>query len=324
MNIDHRRLRAVVRVAEELSFSRAAEHLRVSQPALSAQVHNLEKELGFPLFERSTRRVALTDNGERFVSEARELLRAYERLERFARVLHRETETRLAVGAAIYTIDFPDRIRLLDELIDACADIDIEVVTGGAQTEITRQLRAGQLDLAILMGVAVSTETYAAQATRDSGREVLIDDALRRVVLKRQPVALLVPEESALARRQRVSKRDLAGQPVAIFHSNHGAQLHRPLAEHLRSAGADLVLPPEPNAIGVERYGRQHRIAAVTLGWFPQPADGDMVRRPLTGLALATDLVLAAQPGVSSPAMERALTFAREFARRQARSPAKD
>ncbi len=315
MNIDHRRLRAVVRVAEALSFSRAADQLGLSQPALSSQVHKLEKELGFRLFERSTRRVMLTDTGERFVSEARQLLQAYERMERFARVLHREAETRLAVGAAIYTIDFPERIRLLDELINACPDIDIEVVTGGAQTEVTRQLRAGQLDLAVLMGVAVPPEVYAAPATRDAGREVLIDDALRRVVLKRRPVALLVPEESVLAERRRLTRRDLAGQQVAIFHSNHGAQLHRPLADHLQSSGASLVVPPEPNAIGVERYGRQHRIAAVTLGWFPQPADGAMVSRPLAGLDLATELALAAQPGVSSPAMEQALDFARAFAR---------
>ena len=63
VDLDTRLLRAFVVVAEELSFTRAAERLHLAQQALSAQVRQLESRLGVQLFERTTRRVALTAAG---------------------------------------------------------------------------------------------------------------------------------------------------------------------------------------------------------------------------------------------------------------------
>ncbi|MEY2564452.1 MAG: hypothetical protein QOH88_2645 [Verrucomicrobiota bacterium] len=69
-----RHLRYFVAVAEALNFSRAAAKLRVSQPSLSTQIRDLEKELGFDLFTRTAGRVALTDAGHVFASDAKEIL----------------------------------------------------------------------------------------------------------------------------------------------------------------------------------------------------------------------------------------------------------
>ena len=76
--MEMRHLRAFVAVAERLHFRRAAEALRVSQPALSSQIRALEEDVGARLLERTTHQVGLTPAGRRFLTDARRLLRAAE------------------------------------------------------------------------------------------------------------------------------------------------------------------------------------------------------------------------------------------------------
>jgi DNA-binding transcriptional LysR family regulator len=74
--VDLRRLRYFAAVAEELSFSRAAGRLGVSQQALSSQVRCLEDQVGRSLFFRTTRRVELTEAGRVLLPKAQLALRA--------------------------------------------------------------------------------------------------------------------------------------------------------------------------------------------------------------------------------------------------------
>src|SRR4051794_8133557 len=73
-----RHLRYFVAIAEERSFTRAAERLWIAQPGLSTQIRKLETELGIKLFERHTRGVDLTAAGELFLERARVVLAAAE------------------------------------------------------------------------------------------------------------------------------------------------------------------------------------------------------------------------------------------------------
>src|SRR4051812_35265880 len=79
-HLDPRLLRAFVAVAEELHFTRAAARLYVAQQALSRDIRRLERELGADLFVRSTRRVALSADGDRLLPYARRMLAAQDEL----------------------------------------------------------------------------------------------------------------------------------------------------------------------------------------------------------------------------------------------------
>jgi DNA-binding transcriptional LysR family regulator len=74
MQLELRHLRYFLAVAEELSFTRAAERLHVAQPALSAQVRQLETQLGCNLFDRTTRKVELTPQGRVLAEDARDII----------------------------------------------------------------------------------------------------------------------------------------------------------------------------------------------------------------------------------------------------------
>jgi DNA-binding transcriptional LysR family regulator len=76
VDLDTRLLRAFVAVADELNFTRAAERLVIAQQALSSQIQQLESRLGVKLFERTTRKVSLTDAGEQLLPHATATLHA--------------------------------------------------------------------------------------------------------------------------------------------------------------------------------------------------------------------------------------------------------
>ena len=93
-----RELECFLTVAGELSFTRAAERLRLAQPPLSRHIQNLEEKLGVLLFERSRRNVALTPAGLAFREEAKDILPRLQRAGEAARRASRGETDRLAVG----------------------------------------------------------------------------------------------------------------------------------------------------------------------------------------------------------------------------------
>src|SRR5271167_2639368 len=95
-----RHLRYFVAVAEAENVTRAATKLHVSQPALSRQIHDLEEEIGFPLFERSAKSVRLTDAGRLFLNEARAVIERAELAVKNARAVAGGIRGEIHVGYA--------------------------------------------------------------------------------------------------------------------------------------------------------------------------------------------------------------------------------
>ncbi|MEU7804537.1 LysR family transcriptional regulator [Micromonospora arborensis] len=98
LDVDTRVLRYFVAIAEELSFTRAAERLFVSQPSLSRQIRQLEEELRSPLFQRTTRDVRLTPAGEALLPAARQLIDAWQTAQRTVRTVEAAAARHLRVG----------------------------------------------------------------------------------------------------------------------------------------------------------------------------------------------------------------------------------
>ena len=118
-----RQLKYFVAVAEELHFRRAAERLYVAQPAVSEQIRKLEAELGVRLFDRTNRRVAITEAGAALLEEGRRVLAQADAAQLAARNARERAGARLRIGY------LPDSLpasvpRALQSLAAAAARVD--------------------------------------------------------------------------------------------------------------------------------------------------------------------------------------------------------
>jgi DNA-binding transcriptional LysR family regulator len=146
--VELRHLRYFVAVADELNFTRAAERLGVSQQVLSEQIRRLEDELGVVLFQRTSRRVSLTDAGTALITGARRVLTDAERARRHCHEAAAGGAGQLAlasIGAALNSI-VPGLVRTLRRERPGIAihltQMDTPVALGA--------LRDGRVDVAIV------------------------------------------------------------------------------------------------------------------------------------------------------------------------------
>jgi DNA-binding transcriptional LysR family regulator len=283
MDLQARPLQYFLAVARHKSFSRAAEWLNVSQPALSAQIRELERVLGFQLFERSSRHVALTREGRLFIRDARRMVAQSERLMRAADAI-RCSELRL--GTAIYTVLIPERVNLLTGFYARHPDTRVQV-TNLFQVDQYAQLRQGELDLALSIGLSRA----GMPAFDEADSEIVFPPDFERMVLSVREAGLRVPEGSPLAEAEEITLSDLAGHQIVMLGDLHGAELIDALSLPLLEAGAELVVPPEGNAIAVEQFGQATGLPAVALGWFEYGGVAGRLKA-LKGLDVHTELAL--------------------------------
>lgn len=145
-----RQLRYFVTVAEEANFTRAAARLHLAQPGLSAQIKQLERELGQPLLDRSTRSVSLTPVGQAVLPFARAALDAADRIthtvDEFTGLLRGHVRVGLISGA---TDDEVDLVRVLADFHRDHPQIGISL-TEDTSESMTAALRRGHLDIGLI------------------------------------------------------------------------------------------------------------------------------------------------------------------------------
>jgi DNA-binding transcriptional LysR family regulator len=149
MDVEMRHLRALLTVAEELNFTRAAQRLHLSQQALSGQIRQLEDRVGTRLVERDTRRVALTAAGVALSEQARPLLAKAEQAVAAARAAGAQ-RTRLTIGH----IAPQNRRRVapaVRDFSDAHPEVEL-IIHFATAPDPLGGLREGRADVAILAG----------------------------------------------------------------------------------------------------------------------------------------------------------------------------
>jgi len=147
VNVDIDLVRGFVTVAELKSFTRAAERLGRSQPALSLQIKRLEDRLGAPLFDRRTRALALTSDGEAMLPSARRLIRVHDEMVSKVRSEGLGGQVKLGAPEELATARLAD---LLAVFCKSHPQVTVTMSCAGAAA-LSDRFQAGELDLLLVL-----------------------------------------------------------------------------------------------------------------------------------------------------------------------------
>jgi DNA-binding transcriptional LysR family regulator len=265
MDVHLRNLRYFAVVAEELHFSRAAERLRVSQPALSKQIRQLERELRFPLLRRDRRRVELTAAGEVLLPAARHLLAEWEQ------------------GLAAATQRASEEAKLLQVGFQTS-------VGGGLYQDIAARFVALRPEWRLALRSHVWSDTTGGLLDRSSDVAFVwlpagAEDEIQVLPLRTERKYVALPAGHRLARRRVVQMTDLLDEPFVALPPEAGALRDHWLAlddrgGHPVRIGAEASTADE----AFEAVATGHGVALLAEGNVSVYARPGMVCRPVTGV----------------------------------------
>ncbi len=193
--VEIRHLRYFLAVAEELHFTRAANLLRVAQPALSHQIRQLEEEVGAKLLERTNRRVQLTPAGVVFRNRARVAVEQAARAAADAAKVGRGDAGSISIGVgstAIWSV-LPELLRRFRQIARA-ATIEIQEMEPSDQMEA---LRHETIDFAMMAAIPR-------------------DPDLEHIVIAREKLIVALPERHAAASMDHVDLKSLAKETFIL------------------------------------------------------------------------------------------------------------
>lgn len=196
--MEFEQLRQFLKVAERKNFTRAAEDLSISQPALSRSIARLEDELGQPLFDRQTRSVELTDAGRSLSSRAERILALVEDAKS---EIADDGETGTIRVGAIPTVApycLPQALRGFSAAFPRASVLVTEEVT----ERLLEKCRQGQVDVA-LFALPISSPHLEVER------------------LFEEELLLVLPPDHALAEKKRVGIEDLQAYPFVLLDEAH-------------------------------------------------------------------------------------------------------
>lgn len=214
--IELRHLRYFVAVAEELHFGRAARRLGISQPPLSMQIRQLESVIGVQLFERTNRRVTLTEGGKALMAESKRLLGEFAAVgEHVRRAASGESGSlSVAFTASVMFLTLPSIIRRFRERFPR-VHVELREIPTGAQLVA---LRTGALDIGFV-------------------RQPPPDHQLKFETVMTERLVLALSRTHPLAKRRHVTLRDVANEDWVLFPHEHTPGFHAQVLGLCHDAG---------------------------------------------------------------------------------------
>nr|WP_240979737.1 LysR family transcriptional regulator [Streptomyces sp. HNM0574] len=280
-----------VAVAEELHFGRAAKRLQMAQPPLSQQIRQLEKELGVPLFERSTRSVRLTSAGEAFLAPVRTVLEDLDIATRVVRAAGRGEYGRVRVGFA-------------------------GASSHTALPRLTRAVRAAHPGIELVM----RGQTYAnralsrvADGSLDLGfvRLPVAQPGVETRVIGEEEMVCALPADHRLARQERIAVADLADEPFVTFPANTGSSLRDIGLQACEAAGhRPRIVQEAPDSYTILALVAMGVGVTLTLTSCMHIQQTGLVYRPLAGPPVVLQAALAWRRDNPSAALRSVLDVA--------------
>ncbi len=292
-----RHLRYFLAVAEEQHFGRAAARLRIAQPPLSRQIHDLEAEIGAALFVRSNRGVSLTAAGDALVLHARRVFEALDLGVREAKRADAGETGRLVVGY-------------------------LASLTYSGITELLRAFRAKRPGVEIALREMPPQDQIA--ALRDEAIDVgfvrapVDDAAIAHQLVRRETLVVALPAGHALARKKRIALGLLSKEPFVIFPRRRGQAFFDQLMLLCRDAGFIPKIVQEAPQLDVVSLVAAGFGVSIVPDSIRNVGGHGFVLRPIVGSPSA-DLLVAWRVDDRSPALAEFLSFVRGMGVRRAR-----
>jgi DNA-binding transcriptional LysR family regulator len=286
-----RHLRYFVAVAEERSFTRAAEKLWIAQPGLSTQIRRLEEELGIRLFERHTRGVDLTDAGELFLDRARVTLAAAEAARSTGRDLQAGLVGSIRLGVAMCA-GWRGTSALLATFARDWPDVEVTVCESYGGTLI-RDLRDGRLDAVLAPAMFATAE-------------------LLQLTMGREPWLVLAGASHRLAGAEGpVAADELNAERVVVTGHRDAAAYDQAVATTLTELGVACELSRVGS--GPAFYAPVVSGDALALTTSPTACAGGLAARRLAPVR-AIEFALVWRDKTPAPALDRFIGAARSCA----------
>lgn len=251
--MDLRQLRVFIEVAQRRSFTRAAEHLRIAQPAVSISIRKLEEEFELVLFNRQEKDISLTAEGETLLKHAERILEGCTAAETEMTELRglSSGEVRIGIPPMMSAYYFP---HIIYEFRKHYPHLKLSVTAEGAE-DIQRMIAKGEIDMGVIARHNIA-------------------DELESLFFLREEIVACTPNDHPLAMNKKIAYADFLKEPLIVF--THGYYMREVINKLIKDAAIQPNIIFETNIFSLVRPLIKERLGISTFLRMGVSADDEL------------------------------------------------